>query len=99
MLKMFLSVFSFAKTKRLKSDSELPKKIIYVTKNPLKMMENAFYCILKALFVFNIFKFLSGRFDHKKRLDLKDQVNFKFHSITTWLTNNSSAHNVQYLTN
>ena len=27
--------------------------------NPIKMMENAFYFTSKALFVFNIFKFLS----------------------------------------
>ena len=29
------------------------------TESPLKMMKNAFYLTLKALFVFNIFKFLS----------------------------------------
>ena len=31
------------------------------TKTPLKMMKNAFYFTLKALFVLNIFKFKSDR--------------------------------------
>ena len=31
----------------------------WATESPLKMMENAFYFILKALFVLKIFKFLS----------------------------------------
>ena len=40
----------------LKSDSHLPNKIIiiYFNESPLKMMKNAFYFILKALFVQNI---------------------------------------------
>ena len=32
---------------------------IFFNKSPLKMMKNAFYFILKALFVLKIFKFLS----------------------------------------
>ena len=32
--------------------------------SPLQMMKNAFYFILKALFVLNIFKFLSWHFGH-----------------------------------
>ena len=45
----------------LKSDSHLPKKFlfIYFNESPLKMMKNAFYFILRALFVLKIFKFLS----------------------------------------
>ena len=40
------------------------------TKSPLKMMKNAFYFTLKALFVLKRFKFLSWLFGHvKKRLD------------------------------
>ena len=51
------------KVKTLKSDSRLPKKILLFTsvESPLKMMKNAFYFILKALFVLKIFKFLSCR--------------------------------------
>ena len=41
--------------------------------SPLKMMKNAFYFILKALFFLQIFKFLSWLFGHvAKRLDKKD---------------------------
>ena len=50
----------------LKSDSHLPK-IFFVTcliESPLKMMENAFYFILKALFVLKVFKFLSRLLRH-----------------------------------
>ena len=51
----------------LKSDSHLPKKncVIYLIESPLKMMKNAFYFILKALFVLKIFKFLSQLFGHE----------------------------------
>ena len=42
------------------------KKICFVffDESPLKMMKNAFYLILKALFVLKIFKFLSKTFGH-----------------------------------
>ena len=45
--------------KILKSDSHLPKKFlfIYFNESPLKLMKNAFYFILKALFVLKKFKF------------------------------------------
>ena len=44
-----------------KSGSQLPKKIyiIYFNGKPFKMMKNAFYFILKALFLLEISKFLS----------------------------------------
>ena len=43
-----------------------------INKSPLKMMKNAFYFALKALFVLKIFKFLSWLFGHvEKRLDQK----------------------------
>ena len=46
------------------------------TESPLKMMKNAFCFILKALFVFKIFNFLSSPFGHvEKRLDQKDYFN------------------------
>ena len=42
------------------------------------MVKNAFYFILKALFVLRIFKFLSKDFDNaEKRLDKKDKVNLR----------------------
>ena len=50
----------------LKSDSHRPKKIciICLIENPLKMMKNGFYFILKALFLFKIFKFLTRLIGH-----------------------------------
>ena len=45
----------------LTSDSRLLKKFIFICLNEssLKMMKNAFYFVLKALFVLKLFKFLS----------------------------------------
>ena len=37
------------------------------TESPLKMMKNAFYFTLKALFVLRIFKFLSWLFGHVEK--------------------------------
>ena len=33
----------------------------------------------------------------KKRLDSKDNVNFKIHDVTTWKTNNCNTHIAQYV--
>ena len=49
----------------LKSVSHLPKKIVLFT--PLKVMKNAFYFILQALFVLKVFKFLSWLFGHVEK--------------------------------
>ena len=63
------------------------------------MMKNAFYFILKALFMLKIFKFLSRLLGHvKERFDSKDKVNFKLYDITTWLRNNGNKHSMHYLT-
>ena len=44
------------------------KKMFYLLQwKPLKMMKNAFYFILKALFVLKIFRFLSWLFDHVEK--------------------------------
>ena len=49
----------------LKSDSHLSKKfVICLIESPFKITKNAFYFILKALFVLKIFKFLSRLFGH-----------------------------------
>ena len=60
--RFFRSIF----TGLLKPHSHLPKKIcvICLIESPLKMMKNAFYFILKALFVLKLFKFLSRLFGH-----------------------------------
>ena len=48
----------------LKSDSHLPKKVwvICLTESPLKGMKNAFYFILKAFLVLEVFQFLPRLF-------------------------------------
>ena len=53
----------------LKWDSHLPKKKIIICFNdsPSKMMKNAFYFILKALFILKILKFLSRLFVHVEK--------------------------------
>ena len=48
-----------------KSDSHLSKKcVICFIESSLKIIKNAFYFILEALFVLKIFKFLSWRSGH-----------------------------------
>ena len=55
-------------------------------------MKNAFYLTLKALFVLNISKFLSWRFDHvEKRFVEIDEVNSKTYDVETWETNNCNT--------
>ena len=57
------------------------------------MMKNGFIFTSKALVVLKIFTFLSSLFGQvAKRLDKKDKVNFKFHDVTAWLTNNCNTH-------
>ena len=65
---------------------------------PLKNDENAFYFILKVIFVLKIFKFLSCLLGHvEKQLDYKDNFNFKIYDIPTWLTYSYNTHIAQYL--
>ena len=56
------------------------------------MMKNVFYFMLKALFVFEIFAFLSLLFGYVgKRLDEKAKVNFKIYDLSDRTTNNFNA--------
>ena len=60
-------------------------------------MESAFYLMLKAIFVLNIFTYLSWIFGYvEKRLDKKAKVNLKIYDVKIWTTNNYSTHIVQY---
>ena len=53
------------------------------------MMKNAFYSMLKALFVLKKLTFLSELFGHiGKRFDKKAVVNFKIYDVTDWTINN-----------
>ena len=70
---------------------------IFATESPLKMMKNAFYFTLKAIFVFKIFKFLFRLFGHVENgLIRKKMVNFKTYDVIAWETNNCNAHIAQY---
>ena len=53
----------------LKSDSHFPREFLFIffNESPLKIMKNAFYFILKALFVLRIFRFLSWHFGHVEK--------------------------------
>ena len=64
----------------LKSDSQLPKNffIICVPENLLKMLKNAFYFILKTLFILKIFKFLSWLFGHTEKTVWLERQGFTF---------------------
>ena len=55
-------------------------------------MKNAFYFMLKALCVLEIFTFLSLLPGYaEKRLDKKANVNSKIYDITHWATNNCNT--------
>ena len=61
-------------------------------------MKNAFYFILKVLFVLKIFTFFPDFFGYvEKRLDNKSKVNFKTYDVASWNTNNYNKHIVRYL--
>ena len=57
-------------------------------------MKNAFYFILKALFVLKIFKF-DFLFTQDKRLDQKDKVNFEIYDVRAWVTKNYNTYIAQ----
>ena len=68
------------------------------TENPSRTMKNAFYFMLKSLFVLKIFTFLSWHFGYaEKQLYKNSKFNFKIYDITDWTTNNYSKHFAQYL--
>ena len=65
---------------------------------PLKMMKNAFYFRLKALFVPEIITFLSWLFGYvEERLDKKATVNFNFkiYDGTDWTPDYYNTHITQ----
>ena len=61
-------------------------------------MENAFYLMLKALFVLKIFMCLSKLSDHvRKRHNKKAEAVFKIYEVTDCTTNNCNTHITQHL--
>ena len=65
-----------------------PSKIvgfICFNDSSLKMMKNAFYFILKALFVLKMLKFFTNFSGYVgKWLDKRAKVNFKIYDVTNW---------------
>ena len=53
-------------------------------------MKNAFYFILKVLFVLKIFKF-------KFKISKKAKFNFIIYDVINWKTNNCNTHIAKYL--
>ena len=67
------------------------------TESPLKLMQNAFYFTLEALFVLKIYIFFSDFFGHAgKRLDKKVKGNIKIYDVINWETSNYNTHITQY---
>ena len=62
------------------------------------MIKIVFFFSLETLFSLKIFNFLFWLFDHvEKRLDLKDNFNFKICKVVTWEANIRNTHIAQYL--
>ena len=92
------SIFVFTLIIRIIKGALLGLREFLTTESPLKVMYNAFYFALKALFVLSMFKILSSLFGLVwKQLDEKDQVNFEIYDVTTWSTNNCNTHIAHYL--
>ena len=87
-------------TFKLKVGHSPSKNVIFICFNesPLKVMKNALYFMFKALFILEIFTFLSWLFRYiEKRVDKKPKINFKIYDITGWTTNNFDTYIVQYI--
>ena len=66
----------------VESPLKMMKNVFYFT-SKTQNDENAFYFTSEALFVLEIFTFLSWPFGHvAKRLDNKVKVNFNFYDVT-----------------
>ena len=81
-----------------KTQNKTKQKKTTETENPLKMTKNAFYFMLNALFIIEIFKFLSWLFGYvAKWFDKKVKVNFKTFDVTDLTTNNYNTDITWYL--
>ena len=56
----------------LKLGSDIPKNFVFFNDSPSKMMKNAFYFIVKSIFVLKVFKFLSWFFGYVEKTDWLD---------------------------
>ena len=92
----------FNNVNKLNSESHLPKKLVLFSFSwfyrPLKIMNNVFCFILRALFVLKIFKFWSTFFGRvEERLDKKGKLNFKIYAVTNWDVNNYNKYFTRHL--
>ena len=96
----------FTRMFMLKEGLMVSRRVTHVSKtgglkrneSPLKMMKNAFYFILKAIFVLKTFKCLCWLFGHVGTRARLERDHFKTFDLTAWLTNNYTTHIVQHLT-
>ena len=62
------------------------------------MIKNAFYFILKSLFLFKMFRICPDFFGHvRKWLDKKAKVNFQIYDVATWEKSNYNTYIAQHL--
>ena len=62
------------------------------------MIKNAFYFMLKALFVLEIWRFMYWLFGYiEYYLNKAAKINFKIYDVTDWIANNYNTHIVHYL--
>ena len=67
------------------------------TESPLKIIKNAFYFILKALLILEIFTFLSWLFNlAEKWFDKKAKASFRKCDVTDWTADEYKTHIAQY---
>ena len=89
----------FGILKNIKFELSSSKKLGFICFNesPLKMMNNAFYFILKAFLFLRDLQFCPDFFGYVgKQLYKKAMVNFKIYDITNWETNNYNTHIAQH---
>ena len=66
--------------------------------NPVEIIKNAFWFMLKTLCVFQIFTFVSWPYGYvEKRLDKRAIVIFKNYDVTGWTTKNYNIRITQYI--
>ena len=91
-----ISVFLSLRIKRKGPLSGLRQ--FMTTESLLKMIKNDFCFMLKDLFVFEIFTFLSQFFGYvEKLLDKKIKFSSKIYDVADWTTSNYNTHIAQYL--
>ena len=61
-------------------------------------MKNAFYFMLKAIFILKIFKCLSWVFGLVEKMYWLKTYYFEISDVTTWLPNNYNTHFATWLT-